>query len=177
MRTDETKKAPAVTARELEFRKPRSIAAQLFGETQDDWEHAHLLWRSVPAHRFHRDHRAAVRDCMRRTSSTMEAWRLAIAGDAASAIGLALRMGIPEQITIRTDLTMTVLLHNALRGSAGATLVLSNLIRRMPFDRVDRRRFATSWLAHNFREAWPELDERIIRLKSAKPHDDGEALS
>ena len=166
MRTDQKKTKPSRgTARALEMSKPRSIAAHFLGEKPADWEHAHLLWRSVPAHRFHRDHRAAVNECMRRTSSTMDAWRLAIAGDAASAIGLALSMGIPEQVTIRTDLTMTVLLHNALRGSAGATLVLSNLIRRMPIDRADRRRLATSWLAHNFREAWPELDERIRLIK------------
>lgn len=181
MRTDEKKtRLDRGTARALEMSKPRSIAAHLFGETSADWEHAHLLWRSVPAHRFHRDHRAAVAECMRRTSSTMDAWRLAIAGDAASAIGLALRMGIPQQVTIRTDLTMTVLLHNVLRGSAGAALVLSNLIRRMPIDRVDRRRFATSWLAHNFREAWPELDERVRLMKASTTHcdcSDGEDLT
>jgi len=180
MRTDRKKTKPTRgAARALEMSKPRSIAAHFLGEKPADWEHAHLLWRSVPAHRFHRDHRAAVNECMRRTSSTMDSWRLAIAGDAASAIGLALSMGIPEQVTIRTDLTMTVLLHNALRGSAGATLVLSNLIRRMPIDRVDRRRLATSWLAHNFRQAWPELDERI-RLVEARTHrhgHDGEDLT
>ncbi|QDM26027.1 hypothetical protein FNL56_07945 [Tardiphaga sp. vice304] len=159
-------------ARALEMSKPRSIDAHFLGEKPSDWEHAHLLWRSVPAHRFHRDHRAAVNECMRRTSSTMEIWRLAIAGDPASAINLALNMDIPDQITIRTDLTMTVLLHNVLRGSSGAALVLSNLIRRMPIDRVDRRRFATSWLAHNFRDAWPELDERLRRS-----HGDGENLT
>ncbi|MBI5131509.1 MAG: hypothetical protein HZA66_18890 [Rhodopseudomonas palustris] len=173
MRTEDKKKPRRDAGRALEFSRPKSIAAHLFGETAADWEHAHLLWRSVPAHRFHRDHRAAVSECMRRTSSTMDVWRLAIAGDAASAIGLALSMDIPEQITIRTDLTMTVLLHNALRGSAGATLVLSNLIRRMPLDRVDRRRFATSWLAHNFREAWPELDERVRVMKAGTAHRHG----
>lgn len=181
MRTDPKKpKQDRGIARALEMSKPRSIAAHLLGEKPADWEHAHLLWRSVPAHRFHRDHRAAIAECMRRTSSTMEDWRLAIAGDAASAIGLALSMGIPQQVTIRTDLTMTVLLHNALRSSAGATLVLSNLIRRMPIDRVDRRRFATSWLTHNFREAWPELDERIRLTKAGTTQrhgDSGEDLS
>ncbi|WP_371425676.1 hypothetical protein [Tardiphaga sp.] len=175
MRTEDKKKPRRDAGRALEFSRPKSIAAHLFGETAADWEHAHLLWRSVPAHRFHRDHRAAVSECMRRTSSTMDVWRLAIAGDAASAIGLALSMTIPEQVTIRTDLTMTVLLHNVLRGSAGAALVMSNLIRRMPIDRVDRRRFATSWLAHNFREAWPELDERVRLMKASTAHRHGDA--
>ena len=61
---------------------------------------------------------------------------------------------------------MTVLLHNTLRGSAGAALVLSHLLRRMPIDRVLRRRLATSWLAHNLRLAWPELDRARIRRRA-----------
>jgi hypothetical protein len=92
------------------------------------------------------------------TASTMDVWRKAVGGDAASAMGLALRMEIPSAITPRTDIVMTVLLHNALRGSAGAALVLSNLLRRMPIDRAVRGRLAASWLAHNFRLARTGLD-------------------
>ena len=116
-----------------------------------------LLWRTVPAHGFDSMRRTAVTDCMRRTSSTIDVWRKAVGGDAASAMGLALRMEIPAEVTARTDFVMTVLLHNALRGSTGAALVLSHLLRRMPIDDVLRRRLATSWLAHNMRLALPQL--------------------
>lgn len=130
-----------------------------------EWPHALLLWRTVPAHDFDPTRRAAVADCMRRTSSTIDLWRKAVGGDAASAMSLALCMDIPSEITIRTDFKMTVLLHSALGGSAGAALVLSSLLRRMPIDGVLRRRLATSWLAHNFRLAWPELDRGRTRRR------------
>jgi hypothetical protein len=131
-----------------------------------EWPRALLLWRTVPAHGFDFTRRAAVGDCMRRTSSTIDVWRKAVRGDPASALGLALRMEIPSEITARHDFVMTVLLHSALRGSAGAALVLSSLLRRMPIDRVLRRRLATSWLAHNFRLAWPELDQARVRRRA-----------
>jgi hypothetical protein len=131
-----------------------------------EWPSTFFLWRTVPAHDFDPARRAAVADCMRRTSSTIDVWRKAVGGDAASAMSLALRMGIPSEITIRTDFKMTVLLHSALGGSAGAALVLSSLLRRMPIDRVLRRRLATSWLAQNFRLAWPELDRARVRRRA-----------
>lgn len=131
-----------------------------------EWPHAHLLWRTVPAHDFDPTRRAAVADCMRHTSSTIDVWRKAVSGDAASAMGLALRMEIPSEIAARHDFVMTVLLHNALRRSAGAALVLSHLLRRMPIDSVLRRRLATSWLAYNVRLAWPELDRARIRRRA-----------
>jgi hypothetical protein len=131
-----------------------------------EWPGALRLWRTVPAHGFDYVRRAAVADCMRRTSSTIEVWRKAIDGDAASAMGLALRMEIPSEVTTRTDFVMTLLLHNALRGSAGAALVLSHLLRRMPIDDVLRRRLATSWLAHNMRLALPELERVCARRRA-----------
>jgi hypothetical protein len=113
-----------------------------------EWAGALQLWRTVPAHGFDAARRAAVTDCMRRTSSTIKVWRDAIGGDAASAIGLALRMDA-VRITPRTDLTMTVLLACALGGSAGAALVLSHLIRRMAIEGTAKGRLATSWLVRN----------------------------
>lgn len=130
-----------------------------------EWPNALLLWRTVPAHDFDPTRRAAVADCMRRTSSTIDVWRKAVGGDAASAMSLALRMEIPSEITIRTDFKMTVLLHSALGGSAGAALVLSSLLRRMPIDGALRRRLATSWLAQNLRLAWPQLDQARVRRR------------
>jgi hypothetical protein len=114
-----------------------------------EWAKALELWRTVPADGFDAARRAAVTDCMCRTSSTIKVWRDAIGGDAASAIGLALRMGAVSRITMRTDVTMTVLLACALRGSAGAALVLSHLIRHMPIEGTAKGRLATSWLVRN----------------------------
>jgi hypothetical protein len=120
------------------------------------WADGLRLWRTVPADGFGPAERAAVAECMRRTSSTIEVWRAAIDGDAASAIRLVLRMERKRTITASTDLTMTVLLNAALAGSAGAALVLSHALRQMPLDDTEKRRLATSWLAHNIRQAFPE---------------------
>lgn len=139
-----------------------------------EWPRALLLWRTVPAHGFDFVRRAAVTDCMRRTSSTIDVWRKALGGDAASAMGMALRMEIPSEITARTDLVMTVLLHNALGGSAGAALVLSYLLRRMPIDDVLRRRLATSWLAHNMRLALPAIEGVFARRRAG--HGEGRTI-
>jgi hypothetical protein len=139
-----------------------------------EWQRALLLWRTVPAHGFDFMRRAAVTECMRRTSSTIDVWRKALGGDAASAMGMALRMEIPSEITARTDFVMTVLLHNALRGSTGAALVLSYLLRRMPIDDVLRRRLATSWLAHNMRLALREIEGVSARRRAG--HGDGRTI-
>jgi hypothetical protein len=130
------------------------------------WAEGLRLWRTVPADRFDPSERAAVTECMRRTSSTIEVWRAAVGGDAPSAIRLALRMERPHSITPPTDVTMTVLLNAALAGSAGAALVLSHLLRQMPLDDVERRRLATSWLVHNIRRAFPGPDRGGIRRRS-----------
>lgn len=122
-----------------------------------EWANALRLWRTVPADGFGPDHRAAVAECMRRTSSTIDTWRAAIHGDAPSAIRFALRMERPSQITARTDLTMTVLLNCALNGSAGAALVLSHALRQMPLDGPMKNRLATSWLVRNLRIACPTV--------------------
>jgi hypothetical protein len=136
------------------------------------WAKALRLWRTVPADGFGPDRRSVVAECMRRTSSTIEAWRAAIHGDAPSAIRLALRMERPSQITARTDLMMTALLNCALNGSAGAALVLSHALRQMPLDGLLKRRLASSWLANNLRLGLPGLDRLDVtrrRLRSAAP--------
>lgn len=83
-------------------------------------------------------------------------------------------------MTPPTDVTMTVLLSAAL---AGAALVLSHVLRQMPLDDVERRRLATSWLAHNIRRAFFEPGRRGIRRRPERraagiaPRTEGEGRS
>jgi hypothetical protein len=132
------------------------------------WADALRLWRTMPAEAFGPAERAFVAECMRRTSSTIEVWRAAIGGDAPSAVRLALRAERPHAITPTTDVTMTVLLNAALAGSAGAALVLSHVLRQMPLDDVERRRLATSWLAHNIRQAFPGPGRGGVRRRQGR---------
>jgi hypothetical protein len=147
------------------------------------WADGLRLWRTVPADEFGHAERAAVAECMRRTFSTIEVWRAAIEGDAPSAIRLALRMERPRAVTASTDVTMTVLLNAALSGSAGAALVLSHALRQMPLDDVKRRRLATSWLAHNIRQALPQPGRGGTRRRPGRcdariaPRTEGESQS
>jgi hypothetical protein len=83
--------------------------------------------------------------------STIKEYRSAIAGDAACAARIALRMVVPDEIGYPTDARMTLLLHSALRGSAGAALVMAHMLRKMPLDHKLKNRLATSWLVRNLR--------------------------
>jgi hypothetical protein len=124
------------------------------------------LWRTIPAHEFSDAHRAAVVDCIGRTSSTIDIWRKALRGDASLAVYVALTMRVTEKITNRTDLTMTLLLNSALAGSAGAALVLSFLLRKLPLASPLKNRLATSWVLHNFRticDRAPDTSQRRRR--------------
>jgi hypothetical protein len=58
-------------------------------------------------------------------------------------------MEVPDEIDYPTDARMTLLLHSALRGSAGAALVMAHMLRRMPLDDKLKNRLASSWLGRN----------------------------
>jgi hypothetical protein len=78
-------------------------------------------------------------------------WREAIAGDAACAVRIALRMEIPDEVTYPVDARMSLLLYSALNGSAAAALVLAHLLRKMPLAGDMKNRLATSWPVRNLR--------------------------
>lgn len=111
---------------------------------------AHPLnyWRRYPADAFDASLRAAIAETLVRIGSILPEWKAAIAGDAAAAVGIVLRMKPPFTISARTDLVMTMLLSCAF-DSAGAALVLSYALRRMRLRRDLRWRLADSWIAHH----------------------------
>jgi hypothetical protein len=114
----------------------------------EDNERALEYWRTRPALDFGPTEFEELETCVRSILSTDKDWRAAVSGDAAAAIRLALSQKPPEFITLKTDLTMTVLLRRAL-DNAAAALVLSLKLRSMPLDRCHRNRLATSWLVRN----------------------------
>lgn len=143
----------------------------------DNWAEALHSWRTIPAYEFSDAHRAAIADCLSRTSSTSEIWRKAIRGDASLAICVALTMPPTDKVNARTDLSMTVLLSSALAGSAGAGLVLAHLIRKLPLELepTEKNRLATSWVLHNFKtllsdHSSPNVSQRLRRSPSIASH-------
>jgi len=107
------------------------------------------LWRTLPAGRLNEARKLAVAGHIGMFTSTIKEYRAAIAGDAACAAGIALRMVVPDEINYPTDARMTLLLHSALMGSAGAALVMAHMLRKMPLDHKLKNRLAKSWLSRN----------------------------
>lgn len=118
------------------------------GSHDEGWPTVLSYWRTFAAEAFNKRRRAEVAECVRSISATPPDWQAALRGDAAAASGLVLLLKTPSCISLRVDLAMTILLNTAL-GNAGAALVLSHALRRMPLDRRRRTRLATSWLIHN----------------------------
>jgi hypothetical protein len=126
------------------------------------------LWRTLPASDFNETRKLEVACHIGMFMTTIKEYRAAIAGDAACAAGIALRMVIPDEIDYPTDARMTLLLHSALMGSAGAALVMAHMLRKMPLDRTLKNRLASSWLGRNLSRRGSEAapSERLFVRRS-----------
>jgi hypothetical protein len=80
-------------------------------------------------------------------------WNAAAAGDAASAVRLALTVDQEVAGPVIIDLVMTALLACAAEGDAAACLSMSYALRRRPGAGQAEARIATSWLVRNFTTA------------------------
>ncbi|WP_439358601.1 hypothetical protein [Bradyrhizobium sp. DASA03007] len=106
-----------------------------------------FYWRTKTAESFDEHARAEVATFVAGVSATMPEWRAAIRGDAAAAIGLVVGRRIPGRISLRVDLSMTVLLACAFFDPAAA-MVLSHTLARMPIEPRERTRLSASWSMH-----------------------------
>lgn len=106
-----------------------------------------IYWRTRPAGSFDLRTRATIDEWLRSLSSTSPEWRAAIAGDAACAIGMALRFWPLRSICPLADMVMTVLLAAAFDNAAAAN-VLSVALRNIPIARRKRMMLSRSWSTH-----------------------------
>lgn len=104
-------------------------------------------WRTLPAQSFDAAQRADVHDWLQSLASTSPEWRSAIAGDAASAIGIALRFWPLRTVCPITDVVMTILLAAALTDAAAAN-VLSTSLKQIPINHRRRTTLSKSWILH-----------------------------
>jgi hypothetical protein len=118
------------------------------------------LWRTLTAEDFDEVRKLEVACHVGMFMSTIKEYRSAIAGDAASAARIALQMVIPDEIDYPTDARMTLLLHSALWGSAGAALVMAHMLRKMPLDHKLKNHLAKSWLGRNLSRPGSEAAPR-----------------
>lgn len=77
-------------------------------------------------------------------------WTGAAAGDAASAIGIALRMQRNGRRQPDFNVGMTALVVCAAAGDTSACLVMAHILRRLPEAGVTEAKIATSWLVKAF---------------------------
>jgi hypothetical protein len=104
-------------------------------------------WRQLPADIFTGTHVRVIRKALAGLFILNELrWRDAVNGDAAAAIGVALRVGKRRSTTAPvTDLVMSAVLLAALSGDAAATLTLATMIKRKGA-RGERNALIASWL-------------------------------
>jgi len=101
----------------------------------------------LPADQFSSTQIAAIRQSLAAIALIDEPrWSAALAGDAAAAVGVAVRSMPVERITCRTDMVMSALCLSALLGSAAACLVLGHILKQVGTFDPAAKRCAASWL-------------------------------
>ena len=111
-----------------------SMDAEEIRNRPTPWDHPPTRWwRLLPASDFHEDARRAMRSVASQVEFFGEPrWRAAVAGDAASAIGIVLSMNPKGPFRQKFDLAMTALAVCACEGSAAACVVVGNVIINLP---------------------------------------------
>jgi hypothetical protein len=110
-------------------------------------------WRTIPAEEFDPSRVTILRATLSTIAILEEpTWRSAAGGNAAAAIGLALRLNPARSTGFAYDLIASALAICAADGNAAASLVMSHTLRKAPAAGKAEARIATSWLTHAFSE-------------------------
>lgn len=117
-------------------------------------------WRNIRAEHFDSSIAKILREHISVVAIIGEpAWDAAVAGDAAVAIGLALRLNPDSSAPVIRDLIMTALLACAAEDNSAACLAMSHALRALPDAGRTEARLATSWLVRNFtKTARPKIE-------------------
>jgi hypothetical protein len=137
----------------------RRLTEALAGSERVRRRHPTRWWRHHLAQDYDARTVRRMRACLAKYDIVREAgWFAAATGDAAAAIGLALKyrpVGCPRP---EFDFAMTALAISALRGSTAARVVMSKMLRWLPDAGQAEIQVANSWLmlayARRNREPW-----------------------
>jgi hypothetical protein len=111
-------------------------------------------WRTMPADLLGDAERLLLRDTIGKVGVLKgREWVLAMRGDAAASIAIALGALPISTVTLEVDLAMTSLMSTALGGSAAAALVLSQVLQRCSLDHPFGKELSVSWLVFNLHRA------------------------
>jgi hypothetical protein len=97
----------------------------------------------------------------------------AMRGDAAAAIGAALRLMPVQAITLQVDITMTALMRSALHGNAASALVMAQVIGLTDLGHELTTELAASWLAFGERhsgEPTKFMEAQVVLLAAFEEH-------
>ena len=136
MQRSDHEPSPAIHgARRRSWRpSPASLAAHARknGPIRIEFPHPLSWWRARPAHAFKDIDVVIARHFLRKSAIIGEPhWFLGATGDAAVALGVALRIQRQERPNlVLLDLAMTAVLCVALEGHTPATLLLSSSLKR-----------------------------------------------
>jgi hypothetical protein len=112
-------------------------------------------WRTIRADHFNAATAKLLRNAIANVAILGEpAWREAAEGDAAAAIGLALRLH-PHTSPMIYDLVMTALAACAAEDSGAAGMAMSRVVYQCPGAGRAEARVATSWLVRSFGKIAP----------------------
>ncbi len=106
-------------------------------------------WRRLPAHQLEPRDVAGLRRAMRGTQILGEpGWSVAVHGDAAEAIGIAIRVAIKRPCAEPiVDLVMSAVLGAAIEGDTAAQHFLAHMLRRRGAAEPLSEALAASWIA------------------------------
>jgi hypothetical protein len=141
MRTDLTDAMPTAAGSGSASTSPKPAAGDCRLGSPLQW------WRTAPVTALTNDMLEAATCTLSRFTILGEPdWRAAVAGEATTAVGIALRATKnADAPTSRVDLAMTALLRPAFKGNAGAALVMAAIINRMVAG-AEGQVLATLWL-------------------------------
>lgn len=107
----------------------------------------HQLWRRLPADDFGETERAALQVLLATAQPFgVDHWREALAGDAAAAVAMALKLaGVDVLDTYRHDLVLSMLVWHGLQGSAAAKATLAFTLDRRRYLGEDVDALTRSW--------------------------------
>ncbi len=126
---------------------PCSTAVELPAADTDTTFPSHELWRRLPAEAFGEAERNALHILLAAARPFgVDHWREALAGDAAAAVAMALRLsGVDVLDTSRHDVVMSMVLSHALAGSQAAKTVLAFTLDRRRYLGEDVEALTRSW--------------------------------
>ena len=108
-------------------------------------------WRWLPSHKLREAEALQIDATLERfvVLRTDEDFHAALRGDAVAAIGAAFSLLPVEELTLETDLVMTVLLRCAMNGNSASSLALAHIVGCTELNHPFAKELSASWHAKN----------------------------